>query len=140
MIILDTNVLSEVMRPEPDEAVANWLTAQHPASLFVTTISQAEILYGVALLPAGRRRDALDVEARAIFDVEFADRVLPLDRSAASAYATVVTARRTKGRPISPFDAQIAAITASRGAMLATRNVKDFEDCGISVLDPWSAG
>jgi predicted nucleic acid-binding protein len=106
--------------------------------LFVTTITQAEILYGVEALPAGRRREALQLETKAIFDVDFAGRILSFDQDAALAYPMIVIGRRAKGRPISPFDAQIAAIVQSRGAKIATRNVRDFEDCGIEIVNPWA--
>jgi hypothetical protein len=94
--------------------------------------------YGVALLPSGRRRDKVAAAIESMFREEFADRVLPFDHSAAAAYAVVAGGRRQRGRPISQFDAQIAAIARSVGAALATRNEKDFEDCGIDVLNPWT--
>lgn len=138
MIVLDTNVVSELMRREPDARVMAWVGEQPMAGLFTTTLTQAEIFYGLALLPKGRRRDALVVAARAMFDVDLAGRVLPFDADAALAYPDIAAGRRRGGQPISQIDAQIAAIVRSRGARLATRNVRDFAECGITVVNPWS--
>jgi toxin FitB len=139
MIVLDTNVLSEVMRPVPATKVLRWL-GSHPASrLFTTAITQAEILYGLQLLVKGKRRTALESAIRAIFEEDFADRILPFDSDAAHIFPEIAVARRAMGRPITQLDAQIAAIARSRGAELATRNTHDFEHCGITVVDPWSA-
>jgi toxin FitB len=137
MIILDTNVISELMRAEPAPAVLSWITSQPGSGLFTTTLAQAEIYYGLALLPEGKRRDALQAAARAMFETDFADRILSFDTSAASVYAQIAAARRLAGRPIAQIDAQIAAIARARGARLATRNVKDFDACGIELIDPW---
>jgi predicted nucleic acid-binding protein len=137
VIILDTNVLSELMRARPTILVLKWFAAQPSAGLFTTTLTQAEIFYGLSLLPEGRRRDDLFAAARPIFEVELAGRILSFDRDAAMAYADIAASRRRAGQPISQIDGQIAAITASRGARLATRNVRDFADCGIVVVDPW---
>jgi toxin FitB len=138
VIVLDTNVLSEASRPAPARRVMNWLAAQQPARLFTTTISEAEFLYGVALLPTGKRRASLQEAARRLFTEDFANRVLPFDSAAAQAFALIAATRREKGRPIGDFDAQIAAIARSHGAAVATRNVADFSDCGIEVIDPWA--
>jgi predicted nucleic acid-binding protein len=137
MIVLDTNVLSEVLRPGPEPRVLDWLGQQLPASLFVTTITQAEILYGIAILDPGRRRDDLQAAAMAMFAEDFAGRILGFDIDAAPVFAELAAERRQLGKPISQFDAQIAAITRSRGAALATRNQRDFESCGIDLIDPW---
>jgi predicted nucleic acid-binding protein len=137
MIVLDTNVLSEGFRLKPADAVRRWLRAQPPASLFMTTISEAEIFYGVALTPRGGRRAALEQAATAIFGIDFMDRILPFDSAAARAFAEMAAARRGSGRPVSHLDAQIAAISRSRGAALATRNIDDFADFGIEVINPW---
>lgn len=137
MIVLDTNVISEVIRAQPDRSVASWLTLQPSSSLFITTITQAELLYGLELLPEGKRRRSLTNAVRAILSDEFRGRVLPFDSPAAEAYATITARRRARGKPISAFDAQIAAIAQSRGAQVATRNVDDFEDCGVQIVDPW---
>jgi predicted nucleic acid-binding protein len=139
MIVLDTNVLSEVLRPTPTARVLAWLTEQPRSSVFTTTVTQGEILYGIRLLPDGKRRRGLWEAALAIFDEEFAERLLNFDSDAASAYADIGASRRAAGRPISQFDAMIAAMTRSRGASLATHNVKAFEGCGIDAVDPWSA-
>jgi hypothetical protein len=114
------------------------MEAQSPASLFTTAICEAEILYGVALLPAGRRRTALEESVTAIFREEFSGRVLPFDSAAARAFAEIAARRRRSGRPVSAFDAQIAAIAQSRGADVATRNEEDFADCGVSIVNPWA--
>lgn len=140
MVIVDTNVLSELLAPAPSPAVGDWLAAQAPASVFTTAITKAEILYGIALLPAGRRRDALEAAIKPIFSEDFAGRILPFDADAAEHYAVLAAHRRSLGRPISQFDAQIAAIALAHGARVATRNVADFEETGVVLLNPWSAG
>lgn len=139
MIVLDTNVLSELMRPAPSAIVESWLAAQSMQRLFTTAVTQAEILYGLALLPAGRRRANMTAEAELMFAEDFEGRVLAFDPTAATEYADIAATRRTAGRPISMFDAQIAAIARSREAMLATRNIADFEDCGLTLINPWNA-
>jgi toxin FitB len=138
MIVLDTNVLSETLRPAPTEAVRRWMADQPPTRLFTTAICEAEIRFGVALMPAGRRRTALDHAIAAIFEEDFSGRILPFDSAAAHAFAIIAAKRRAASRPIGEFDAQIAAIAASRGASVATRNVDDFADCGIAVVSPWA--
>ena len=137
MIVLDTNVLSELLRPIPEPKVLTWLDAQPRSALFTTTVTQAEILYGVGVLPKGQRRSTLLKAVQAIFVADMAGQVLCFDSDAANAYGRIAASRRAQGRPISQFDALIAAVTQSRGASLATRNVKDFESCGIQVIDPW---
>jgi predicted nucleic acid-binding protein len=137
VIVLDTNVISEMMRPAPDDRVAGWLASQSASGLFTTTLTQAEILYGLSLLPPGRRRDELLAAARPIFDEDLAGRILAFDSEAARIYPAIAAGRRLSGRPISQIDAQIAAIARSRGARLATRNVRDFDDCGLEIIDPW---
>ena len=137
MILLDTNVLSELMRPAPSSVVERWMGDQPAASLFISTITEAELRYGLALLPDSHRRRQLASQAEAMLVVDFAGRILPFDSPAASTYARIAALRRHSGRPISQADAQIAAIAASRGASLATRNVADFVDCGIDIIDPW---
>jgi toxin FitB len=138
MIVLDTNVISEMMRPNPAPQVSGWFAAQPASSLFTTALTQAEILFGLAILPAGRRRDHLIVAANAIFEQDLAGRIVPFDAGAAPIFAEIAARRRQGGRAISRIDAQIAAISRSRGASLATRDTTDFADCGLVVIDPWS--
>ncbi|MEH1813360.1 MAG: type II toxin-antitoxin system VapC family toxin [Nostoc sp.] len=137
MIILDTNVLSELMKPKKSEIVRSWAAQQSLMSLFTTTITQAEILYGIALLPAGKRREQLTQAAQLMFSEDFAGRVLPFDQAAAVAFANIASQRRHNGTPISQADAQIAAICYTHAATIATRNFSDFEGCGISIINPW---
>ena len=136
MIVLDTNVLSEAMRPDPAKTVAEWMRRNPVSTLFTTTITQAEILYGIQLLPRGKRRTAL-LGAWQSLQEELEPRILPFDTVAAMAFPEIALARRIAARPIPPFDAQIAAIVRANGATLATRNINDFEGCGIAVLNPW---
>ena len=114
-----------------------WLAAQPAAAVFTTTVTEAEILHGLALLPSGRRPQALKAAVRPIFAEDLAGRVLAFDRDAAQSYAEIAAHRRAIGRPISQFDAQIAAIAVSRGASIATRNVADFADTGAVIVNPW---
>jgi len=137
MIILDTNVLSEVMKPAPDAKVLAWMAAQPAANLYTTSITQAEILHGLMLLPAGRRRRALEAAATSMFTEDFGGRILGFGTDAAAPYARIAAERRRAGRPISHFDAQIAAIARSTGAAIATRNLRDFSGCGVTLVDPW---
>lgn len=137
-VVLDTSVLSELMRAAPSPTVLAWFGAQPSDMLFVSAITQAEMLLRARLLPAGRLRAALERALTAMFDEEFAGRILPFDSGSASAYVGIVAERRSLGRPISQFDAQIAAIARTVGAMLATRNTVDFEHCGVTLVDPWS--
>jgi predicted nucleic acid-binding protein len=132
-------VLSEILRRQPDARVLAWIEAQPATALFTTTLTRAEILYGVGLLPKGRRRDTLRVAVDAVFDEDFAGRVLAFDDPAATLFAEIAVDRKTSGRPISQFDAMIAAVARSRGAALATRNTRDFTYCGIALVDPWAA-
>lgn len=137
MIVLDTNVVSELMRPSPNPAVEAWLDRQPAASLFLSAISEAELRYGVAVMPEGKRRDTIAIEIERTLTRNFAGRILPFDSDAARAYASISADRRAAGQPGSQLDCQIAAIARSRGAAVATRNVSDFEGCGIAVIDPW---
>jgi predicted nucleic acid-binding protein len=139
MIILDTNVVSDLLRPAPSPAVEAWLAAQDGAQVYLTAVSEAELRRGVAILPAGRRRDALSDAVESILTEDFRARILPFDSTAAQSYAVIAAARRAGGRPISQFDCQIAAIARAQSATVATRNVGDFEGCGIDVIDPWTA-
>jgi len=136
MIVLDTNVLSEVMKQSPDPTVAHWTMRELSLGLFTTAVSEAEIIYGVRILPEGRRKQALEAAVQRILTL-FTGRILPFDSEAARAFAAIVADRRRIGRPINHFDAQIAAITRAHGMSLATRNIRDFEETGVQVLDPW---
>jgi toxin FitB len=138
MIVLDTNVVSELMRTHPVDLVVRWVAGRPHTSLCTTAITQAEIFLGVQLLPKGKRRDTLEEAASDIFEDDFEGRVFSFDGEAARAYARIVAGRRRSGRPISEADAQIAAIARALGFDLATRNVSDFEGCGIELHDPWS--
>ena len=139
MILLDTNVLSEALKPLPSAVVLGWLAAQEPLSVFTTTITQAEVLYGVEALPPGKRRMRLLTAVEKIFTVEFEGRILPFDTDAAPVFAKIVAARDRAGRPISQFDAMNAAIARSHRAAVATRNTADFQHCGVVVINPWTA-
>jgi predicted nucleic acid-binding protein len=137
MIVLDTNVISELMKPAPSTVVRAWVSSQSSTSLFTTAVNVAEILYGIERLPQGRRKRQLRELVGDVFSA-FDDKVLAFDHEAARAYASLVDRRSRLGRPVEGFDAQIAAICAVHGATLATRNLKDFVDTGISAVDPWS--
>ena len=137
MIILDTNVLSELMRPTPATSVMEWMSSQPSSALYVTAISAAEILFGIDLLPESKRRQTLAEQAEALFSEDFAGRVLSFDMAAAPAFASLSGRRRRSGSRIEPVDAMIAAIALAHGAALATRD-SDLADCGIPVINPWS--
>jgi len=139
MILLDTNVVSEVMKPPAVRSaqVHAWLRPYPTADVFTTAISLAEVLAGIAILPKGRRKIDLQRAADKIFATVFPQRVLPFDEAAASAFAELVTVRRRKGLTFDALDVQIAAIAKSRGMTIATRNVNDFEDSGIDIINPW---
>ena len=136
MIVLDTNVLSELTREKPSARVLHWHRTQE--DLFTTAITQAEMFYGLELMPRGRRRHEMLASLDRIFNDVFAARILPFDSVAALIYADLAASRKKLGRPIEQPDAQIAAIARSRGAAVATRNVADFEHCGIKVINPWT--
>ena len=139
-ILLDTNVLSEFMRPRPASQVVAWLDAQAAHALHVSAVAQAEIELGLALMPAGKRQSGLALAARGMFEEDFAGRCLAFDGECASHYAHIVAARTRMGRPISVEDAQIAAIALERGMRLATRNTADFAHIdGLPLIDPWIA-
>jgi hypothetical protein len=138
MTILDTNVLSEIMATSPSEAALAWISDRRMVDpLFTTTVSMAEILYGVELLPPGKRRDRLNTEAHAIFAEDFSGHILLFDEAAARCFSKIAVDRRRQGRPIAELDAQIAAIAYTHGAALATRNTSDFEGCGLQLFNPW---
>lgn len=137
MILLDTNVISELMRAEPARIVLDWFGQHDAADLFISAVTEAELRTGVAILPEGQRRDRLQLALDAMIDQDFQTRVLPFD-SAAKAYAEIAAQRRAAGRPIAEADCQIAAIARANGAPVATRNVKDFDGCGIRLINPWN--
>lgn len=139
MIVLDTNVLSDAMRAAPAPQVQAWLAAQPPGQLYTTAIAEAELLFGAALLPQGRRRQGIELAIQRLFAEDFAGRVLGFDQAAAAHYAWIAALRRKAGRPIASFDAQIAAIARAAGFAVATRNTADFADLGLHLIDPWAA-
>jgi toxin FitB len=137
MIVLDTSVVSAC---GPLRGVLSWVDDQSAAGLAITAITVGELLYGVARMTDGARKTELAAAVRGLVHEEFSGRVLPFDAAAAEHYAEVVADRERQGRPVSVADGQIAAICRCHRAELATRNVRDFEAAGISVLDPWAAG
>ena len=137
MIVLDTNVVSELIRPAPATAVLEWVDGQSGAEIFLTAITVAELLYGVARLPDGRRKTDLAERIEAVLSEDFEHRVVPFDETAAAHYADIVVRRERVGKPISTADAQIAAICRSHGALLVTRNVDDFADIDVRTINPW---
>ena len=139
MILIDTNVVSELMRSAPAPAVLEWFARQEAARLFLSAVSEAELRAGAAYLPAGRRREGLTAAIDAMVAEDFNGRILPFDSAAAKSYAVVAAARRAAGQPIAEADCQIAAIALANGAAVATRNVADFLGCGIEVVDPWKS-
>jgi len=137
MILLDTNVVSEMLRAEPAPAVAKWLGEKPSTSVVLCSITEAELRLGIALLPPGKRRDALSEAIEGLINTDFRGRILPFDSASAAEFAEIVATRRRAGRPISLADAQIAAIARSRGARVATRNVDDFAGAGVELVNPW---
>lgn len=138
MILLDTSVISELMRAEPAQAVLNWFSQHDAADLFISAVTEAELRTGVAYLPEGQRRDRLKLAVDAMIDQDFQGRILPFDTIAARPYAEIAAQRRAAGRPIAEADCQIASIARVTDAPLATRNVKDFDGCGVCVINPWN--
>ena len=138
MIVLDTNVLSELMRKRPAARVVSWIDAQDASALAITAVTVAELLYGIARLADGARKTELAAAVDALVREDFAGHVLPFDAPAAAHYAELVAERERQGRPVSISDGQIAAICRAHGAMLATRNVRDFDAIGVALADPWS--
>lgn len=139
MILLDTNVASEAMKPAPAKVVLDWLNAQTSGQLYLSCISLGEIEYGLRILPDGRRRDDLRARFQRFVATAFALRVCPYDEAAAGCYGEIMAARKVLGQPMSVPDGQIAAIAKARNWALATRNIRDFANCGIAVIDPWTA-
>ena len=137
-VLLDTNVLSELMRPQPSPVVLGWFAQQEGSDFYTSAITQAEMLLGVALLPGGKRRDAIADAVEQMFEQDFVGRCLPFDELAAHEYAALVATRNRIGMPISTEDAQIAAIALHHGLSLATHNTKDFRKISeLVLLDPW---
>lgn len=136
--ILDTNVISELTNPVPNPVVLAWWDQQRLTDMFTTTVTEAELRYGLAIMPAGRKRNNLTVEVENFLAFEVAWRILSFDRPAARAYAVIYAQRRLSGRPTSPSDCQIAAIARSQNMAVATRNTSDFTDCGLELINPWS--
>ena len=139
MLILDTNVLSELMRPEPAARVLDWAQSRSREEVYTTAINEAEMLYGLELLPRGKRRDDLMAAMQATFYRDMAGHILAFDSDAARIYSQIAASRRKQGRPISYSDAEIASIVQLHKATLATGNVADFENCGIRLINPWGA-
>ena len=140
MIVVDTHVISELLRVVPSPEVARWVASQPEPALFTTAVMEAEIRIGISMMPTGKRKAQLQATVDQTFSQIFAGRILPFDSAAAVIYAEITANRRSMGKPISPFDAQIAAIARANGAeAIATRNVDDFANTGVTVINPWSA-
>lgn len=137
MILLDTNVLSELMKPEASGAVLGWIAGQERCKLFTSVITLGEIIYGLEIMPVGKRRAMRFQLADEMFGIDFADRILAFDAAAARAFAVIAATRRRAGRPIALPDAQIAAIARAHRMAVATRNVDDFAECGVDPINPW---
>jgi predicted nucleic acid-binding protein len=137
MFVLDTNILSAVMGSRPVAEVATWIAAQPEEQLFTTSVCQAEILAGIEMLPEGRRRRILETAAKAIFVSAFDGRILPFDERSAPFYAEIFAARRHAGKPTATTDLMIAAIARAQEATVVTRNMSDFEGCGLTLINPW---
>lgn len=140
MIVLDTNVLSELMRSRSASLIPAWSDRFDPAEMYTTTVTQAEILSGLAMMPQGRRRAGLEGAANRMFAQDFRARILAFDDMAVPHYADIVAARRLSGRASAPLDSMIAAIARAHGAAVATRDTKDFEGFGLTLHNPWSEG
>ncbi len=138
MILLDTNVVSEAMKPEPDEAVRAWLDEQAAETLFLSSVTVAELMFGIGALPDGKRKDKLTDAVEGVMEL-FADRILPFDTDAARHYAELAVKARAAGKGFPTPDGYIAAIAASRGFVVATRDTSAFDAAGLEVIDPWSA-
>jgi toxin FitB len=138
-MLLDTNVVSELMRPAPEAAVLSWLNRQAADTLWLNSVVVSELLYGIARLPDGKRRAQMAQTVQAMLDEDFSGRVLPFDLDAAVVYADLVAMRERQGLPMDVADAQIAAICLAHGAALATRNTKHFEGLGLTLINPWVA-
>lgn len=139
MILLDTNVISEIMRRVPDPKLAEWLRGQPISNLFTTAITEAEIYKGIEIMAQGKKRSDLLGMAQVFFHADMASRILPFDSDATDDFAEIFALRKRAGRMIQPLDLQIAAIARQHEAVLATRNINDFTGCGIELINPWQA-
>lgn len=137
MFLIDTNVISELMRATPAPSVLNWFSTQDPSTLYLSAVTEAELRTGVATLPAGQRREGLKAALDATIAEDFEGRILPFDTDAAKTYADIVSMRRAAGRPIADAHCQIASIARAIGMPVVTRNTRDFEGCGVDVINPW---
>ena len=137
-VLLDTNVVSELIRKTRDPGVAAWVAGRPLEELFFSAVGEAELRYGAAILLAGRRRKRLLADIEGMLGEAFGERVLPFDKAAAREYADIAAARRFAGRSVAPVDCQIAAIARSRGLTVATRNVRDFDGIGVDIVNPWT--
>jgi toxin FitB len=137
MFLIDTNVISELMRAAPAPSVLSWFSTQDPSTLHLSAVTEAELRTGIAILPAGQRREGLRAALDATIAEDFEGRILPFDTVAAKTYAEIASMRRAAGRPIADADCQIAAIARASGAIVATRNLRDFEGCGVDLVNPW---
>jgi toxin FitB len=139
VIVLDTNVVSELMRKAPEPRVVSWVDRFSASDVMVTAVTAAELMYGAARMPDGRRKRQLQIKVEGLLTEDFQDQILPFDAPAATHYAEIVASRERVGRPISMADAQISAICRNWSAGLATRNVDDFVDTGVDAMNPWDA-
>ncbi|WP_284165870.1 type II toxin-antitoxin system VapC family toxin [Frigidibacter sp. SD6-1] len=137
MFLIDTNVISELMRAAPAPSVLNWFSTQDPSTLYLSAVTEAELRTGIAILPAGQRREGLKAALDATIAEDFEGRILPFDSDAAKTYADIASMRGAAGRPIADADCQIASIARATGMPVVTRNTRDFEGCGIDVINPW---
>lgn len=138
MIVLDTNVVSEAMKPDPDAAVRAWLNEQAAETLYLSSVTLAELLFGIRVLPAGRRKSMLDRALTELLGL-FKERILPFDTDAARNYADLAATARDAGRVLPTSDGYIAAIAASRGFIVASRDTSPYEFAGLTVINPWKA-
>jgi predicted nucleic acid-binding protein len=137
MFLIDTNVISELMRATPAPSVLSWFSTQDPSTLYLSAVTEAELRTGIAILPEGQRREGLKAALDATISEDFEGRILPFDTDAAKAYAEIAAGRRSAGRPIADADCQIAAIAREAAMPVITRNTRDFEGCGIGLINPW---
>lgn len=137
MFLIDTNVISELIRATPAPSVLNWFSAQDPSTLYLSAVTEAELRTGIAILPAGQRREGLRAALDATIAEDFEGRIMPFGTDAAKTYAEIAAGRRSAGRPIADADCQIASIARATGMPVVTRNTRDFEGCGVDVINPW---